>query len=526
MRRTQAGNAENTAGANPGPVHGAVGRPPAGNAEGTAAGQLPARRQAGAGFPARQLLGISRLLLLLSFMLLPLSAFPAAGPIGALYPERPSYLLSLIGMGCCLASLQWRHLLREHRRLLILTGLFILYGIAVSVYGALCADTADGQYPIFFSVFNFIKRKAVPTLYVVWAAFLLVSMPAEKARGFYTLSLLALFIPNAAHMLPELLANLGCDGVRDLLAGINPYFRQVNTSHGNWPPPYFTDRVRGLFAEPSHLAYALTPVAAFFFYKLQKNILYILPLLFIFVSYIYKIPTITGILSTAFLMPAFFVYIMRNIIKRHIMVFSTAAILIIFLPCVYIQRFHEKAVSDAVHNLRETEKIAAYCKAAQALPESCPPKLDIRGGAGSLFTRAANVKIELDIAVQHPLGMGFYLSGFYYKPLLVWKDVPQEFFQWIALAFRDPVPVIPQLCEYGALASDLGIPGLCLFLLLCLHVARCARRKFRESRDDFMLFMLFSLGASMLTLFSVALKSGFMFYYFLGFMYALSNNKT
>ena len=65
--------------------------------------------------------------------------------------------------------------------------------------------------------------------------------------------------------------------------------------------------------------------------------------------------------------------------------------------------------------------------------------------------------------------------------------------------------------------------GLLLFLSLCLYVGLRAYRRYAVTGDTFILYMLFALPAFMLTLLSFAPRSGLMFYYFLGFLYALGH---
>lgn len=465
------------------------------------------------------LLRTSLALAFLSLVLLPLNAFPH-GLIDGLYPERPAYLVSLLGLACYAVSLDWLSRIRENVPLLLLVGAFLLYGLLVTCAGLVRLEE-QGLAP--YVLFQYLKRKVIPTLYILWFAFLLSSLPERSARRFFIAALLAMFLPNAAHMFLEMLANAGCSGVREFLIDINPWFRQVNTSHGVWPPPYFTDRVRGLFAEPSHLAYALTPLLAFFLYKLRSNALYALPVLFVGCAFAGATPTLTGVISLGFLLCAFFADMVRARFGKRAACLAVACVFVacaVTLAMLYGQGDGFAKMDAELHTIGE---IANYCKAARHDVALLPPPID--GVPFSrLFTRLACLRIESDIALQYPWGTGFFLGGFYWKPLLAWSSAPVELFVWVRDAFASPVPVIPHLCEYTALASEMGFPGLFLFLLLCAHIAVRAYKRYCQEKDAFVLYMIFALCASLLTLVAFALKSGFMLYYFLGFLYALGRN--
>ena len=479
---------------------------------GPAEGRMPARISQG-------LFSLSLCCAFLSVSLISFDIFPYR-LIGGFHP-RLDYMISLLGLICYLLSLRWVPLLRRRRTLLAFAGAFLLYGLISTV---LNASLRYEQSLTVFSLLNYLERQAGAVAFMLWFAFLLSALPERDARRFFIAALMVMFLSNAAHMLLELLANHGAAGVKRFLLAINPWFRLENVYWGNWPPPYYEDRVRGLFGEPAHLAYALTPVLAFFLYKLRKHIAYAVPLLFILVSYGGILPTGTGVLGLGFLGLAFVIHFFyRKFPGRGPALTAALALTAIFAVGGALYGMRDRLPGYAAE-WRSLNSIADYCREAQANPALPPPELEV-GHVSRFFFRALSTRLEWDIAWQHPFGVGYQLSGLYRKPLAVFanEDAANLLRVRRALAQDEPVPVFPYFCEYTAIAAELGVIGLLLFLSLCLYVGLRAYRRYAVTGDTFILYMLFALPAFMLTLLSFAPRSGLMFYYFLGFLYALGH---
>ncbi|MDL2279836.1 hypothetical protein LJC15_04135 [Desulfovibrio sp. OttesenSCG-928-G11] len=481
----------------------------------------------------------SALLGFISIVLLSFNAFPYSSAFLP-YPERPAYLFSLAGLLCYALSLRWTVLLNGHRTLLLLVAAFLLYGFLITLRGALHLDPQGGL--TLFSLLNYTLRKALPTLYILWFAGMLLNMDEKKRAPYFFGALIVMFIPNALHMVLENLANAGWEGLREHLVEVNVYFRQVNTSHGNWPPPYYTDRVRGLFAEPSHLAYAVIPLLGYCFHRVRQSVAALLAIALLAVSFFCKIPTVSGILalglfSLAFVLRLPFLTGKRPFYRIGLPLLLGAALTSGALFHVAGQSpspaqrvwalagamtdyaFDQAGAGAGVGTVTGPASAGAGSVAGRDRVES----LLAEGAASSrFFTRLVCLRMESAIALRQPLGCGFYLAAPFWSPLRLWEDRPEEIFRYINAAFARPFPVIPHLCEYSALASDLGLPGLGLFLLLCLFIGVRAYKSWQSQDRDLLFYMLAALAAFMLVLCSLALKSGFMFYYFLGFLYALS----
>lgn len=466
---------------------------------------------------AKALLHISFACAFLSLALVSFDIFPYR-LAGGFHPQLP-YMISLPGAICYLASLEWRHHWRRHRTLLIIVGVFLVYGLVSTL---LNASLRYERNLALFSLLNYLERQVGGMAFMLWFAFLLSSLSERGARRFFISALMVMFLSNAAHMILELLANHGATGIKSFLIDINHWFRLEKVYWGDWPPPYYEDRVRGLFGEPAHLAYAFIPLLAFFLYKLRGSVAYAIPLMLVFASYGGVVPTGTGILGAGFLVLAFAVHRLREKLPGRGAAIAAGLILAAVLAVgVTLFSLRDRLPDHAVQ-WRTVDAIADYCRRAQADPALPPPELEIPHFS-RFFFRAVSTRLEWDLAWQHPFGVGYQLSGLYRKPLAAFaqEDLADILRVRHALARDGDVPVFPYFCEYTAIAAEQGVIGLLLFLLLCLYVGGRACRRYAATGDVFILYMLFALPAFMLTLLSFALRTGLMFSYFLGFLYAL-----
>ncbi|MDR2487948.1 MAG: hypothetical protein LBD42_00325 [Desulfovibrio sp.] len=468
----------------------------------------------------RLLLRASYVFAFFSIALISFDAFPYK-IVGGFHP-RLTYVVSLLGFICYVFSGQWKREFGRHRMLLCIAGAFLLYGLIAT---SLSVSLHGGRGLLTFTLLNYLERQIVPVGFMLWYAFLFSSLPEDSARKFFIAALMIMFFSNAAHMILELSANYGAVEIKNLLIAANPWFRVENAHWGNWPPPYYENRVRGLFGEPAHMAYAFTPVLAFFFYKLQRYAVYLLPLLFVVIVYCGKgTSTGTGVLSLGFLSMAFIVHMCYKRWAGRGAILVAACMLAAFLAVLHMER--DRLFGYAAQ-WRTLDAIADYCRRAQTDPSLPPPALESRDFS-RFFFRAISTRLEWDIARQYPFGIGYQLSGEYRKPLAVWgeSDIAGLLRVRFALANqRDPVLVFPYFCEYTAMAAELGVIALAFFFLLCLYVGLRAYRRYRETGDSFILYMLLALPAFLLMLLSFSLRTGLMLHYFLGFLYSLGLNR-
>ena len=481
---------------------------------------IPAEQTARSGVCDRAAKGLLRISFACAFLSLALVSFDIFPYrlAGGFHPQLP-YMISLAGALCYLASLEWRRHWRRHRTLLLIVGAFLLYGLVSTL---LNASLRYERNLAVFSLLNYLERQAGAMAFMLWLAFLFSSLSDRGARRFFIAALMAMFLSNAVHMILELLANHGATGIKSFLIDINHWFRLEKVYWGNWPPPYYEDRVRGLFGEPAHLAYAFIPLLAFFLYRSRGSMVYIIPLLLVLVSYGGVTPTGTGILGAGFLVLAFVVHRLREKLPGRGAALAAGLALAAVLAVGGTLFSLRDRLPDYAAQWRTVDAIADYCRQAQADPALPPPELETRHFSRFIF-RAVSTRLEWDLAWQHPFGVGYQLSGMYRKPLAAFarKDVAEMLRVRHALARDGDVPVFPYFCEYTAIAAEQGIIGLLLFLLLCLYIGGRAYRRYTATGDVFILYMLFALPAFMFTLLSFALRTGLMFPYFLGFLYAL-----
>ena len=190
----------------------------------------------------------------LSLALLSFDVFPwFRDPV---LPHRPTYPLGIAGMALFILSGQWRGRMKEHLLLLGgISGLAVLAALATawglqSVPGDVAPDVWTG----------FLLWTLIPLAFWLWWAVMFSCLPCEQGKRLFHAAVLLLAVSNLAHILLEVLANHGATGIKDFLISINSWFRFECIDHGWWPPAYFTDRIRGLFAEPPHMAVGLIPV--------------------------------------------------------------------------------------------------------------------------------------------------------------------------------------------------------------------------------------------------------------------------
>lgn len=438
-------------------------------------------------------------------------------------PPRPMYPLAVAGMLLFLFSGRWRGRLHEHRALLLLWGI-LLGSSALSTWAGLGDVPAD----IAPSVWQgWLRWFAVPFCFLLWWAVMFSCLPADKGRRLFGAAVLVLALSNLAHIVLEILANHGATGIKAFLIDINPWFRMERIGHGWWPPPYFTDRVRGLFAEPSHMAFGLLPVLGLLLARSGTGRLWLLGVL-AWGLVMWQSKVLTGAIAFALtcLMAGLPWYLAAWRRCRRTVFFLTCAGLVLCLGlawnCLHMRAAHLSAVE------RETDVILSFLEDRHAgLPAACP-KLDgaLQQG-GSLSIRYACTRLDMAAGLSRPLGMGFYLRGFYWRPL---DDCDTsgygELRGFIQQARGDKVRRLPPLNQYSLLLADFGIPGLVLFLGLCaLLLWRSVR--FAVRHRSWHVYALACTFVGMLGAFiSVGLMNALVFPFFGGYLYAISREDS
>lgn len=437
-------------------------------------------------------------------------------------PPRPFYYAALPGMLLWFCSLRWIPGIRRHWPLFLLVFLLLVLGGTSTWVGA-AHHNSERLFTFFTHMY--LRERVVPFLVLCWAADLFSSLPKGRAKRVFSLALIVLFIPNAVHMALEIAANIGACSVKDFLIAINPYFRLEATAHGWWPPPYFTGRVRGLFAEPGYMALGLFPLFGLFCYGAMRNKRCLLPLFFLLVA-LCAAKAYSGLIATAVFFGLLGLWALSRMpVRRRA---ACLAMALAVLAALAATARHSPRIADVSRlvqsRLQTNEAIAAYVRDVHDGKNPNLPVLDYtRRIPIAVFNRLLSMRLDLDMGRRFPLlGTGFLQRGFYWQPLERLKGHDQEWQLWVKYAADDPFKLIPHLSEYTSVLAENGLPGLCVELLLFAFIAFRALRRFCITRDAYIGCMLCAYLAMLVALGCTPVVSTSLFPLFAGFLYGVS----
>lgn len=426
----------------------------------------------------------------LSLALLPFDVFPWYEV--PFMPPRPMYPLACAGMLLFLLSDCWYGHMREHRGLLSMWA--ALLGCSVLSTWLGLQEVPPSIAPAVW--LGLARWFIVPFCFLLWWAVMFSCLPSPCGKRLFQAALLVLGLSNLAHIVLEILANHGAEGIKDLLVSINPWFRMERIGHGWWPPPYFTDRVRGLFAEPSHMAFGLLPVLGLLLAKCAGNRLWLLGIagwgIVIWQSRVLALSCVLLVLAGAggwtLLQPKF-------------------------------ERF------GAVE--QETDSILRFLEDSHAgLSPRCPELQGALEQNGSLGIRYACTRLDMAAGLSRVLGTGFYLRGFYWQPLDACSlERGSELRGFVRQAKGDKLRRVPPLNEYSVLLAEFGAPGLLLFLGLCGMLLWRSVRFAARNRDWYVYAMACAFLGMLGAFFSIGLMNALVFTFFAGYLYAISGER-
>ncbi len=399
------------------------------------------------------------------------------------YSWQLQYPFSILGMACLTLSCAWIPTVLRYKILIIPIYLLCVWGYYM----------------------------------VVWFSLLFYLIPRQKAKQIFIYSIGFAFCLNAIHMFFEILANLGADNIKSFLISINQYFRVEKLDGGWWPPSYYEGRIRGLYAEPGYLAGGILPIFGFcwyFFEKYSKKIWLLIPII-LYVLFLWC-NTLSGILAGALFFAIIILYEITRFIglKKTIIatcitsLFGIIALtaIIIYSPLGHkIQNTFIAASQVADHViLKHEDSKTAHFNFTQ-LPQTIP----------KLFTRATLFITHMQIGFDNPLGVGSHGRKKYWEAL---SD--EELKDAGELKIYVDLGITPALSEYTHLASQKGIVGLSIFLIVISYVFYRSIKYYRQSKDIFALAMIFTLSAYMLILLSQKIYNTNAFAYFTSFLFA------
>ena len=437
------------------------------------------------------------------------------------FPARPSYLVALAGVIFWLLSGRWYREAPRHKALLACVLGALLWGAFATVCGSL--ERKPGHL-VFDYLFFYMNWRVLPLVFLAWIGLSFSELKNERVAKLLSLALLLVFLPNLVHGTLEILANAGATDIKDFLINSNHLFRKEKVAHGWWPPVFFEGRVRGLFAEPCFMAFSLLPLVGYFSAKLRQNRLYLLPLAALVVLDVCG-KTYSGLIGIGAL--GFFLVVLNPWLRpgtRRIVAVAVLALGLVGLAAG--GRFLEVSGlgRTLAVQLRNIERISAYCTARNAGRQPTVPRLDYREDLpSSASARLTAMRLDIDAALHSPfVGTGFFQKGFYWQPLAACDFQDAEFGLWVRQAEGDPFRTLPQLSEYTTLMAEFGFPGLFFFLFLYFFILKRSLHFSKENNDYFLFCLTCSYGAMLVEALFISLINAVLFFYLSGFLYALS----
>ncbi len=459
------------------------------------------------------LLNISIFCAFLAIISLSFDQFPWLQHTGL--PQNLSLTMSSIGIFFYGLSFTWVDSIKKHLPLLCLT-LALCLSMLISTLLGMQEHPSLGLWPLL----RYIKWCALPFIILVWFALLFSHFPKEQGRKIFLWGIGVLFLTNAVHMSSEILANAGFTSIKNLLITMNPYFRNQILDGGWWPPVFWSEgRIRGLFAEPSHLAVACLPMIGYALYSYWNTRKKSGLLAAIFLTYcVVKSVTLTGFIGLiGALLSAYGLILARKYSYKR------ALIQISIICCIgtgaLLFTIHDRPIFDRIKNLAPaisfvSEKIRQEdtTQTLEKIIYTTEPKL---------FTRLCVMWIDVEMGAQSLLGQGYSLRGEYWPALKFYPEpLTAELQSWINATPEGFPTAIPSLSTYTSLMAEGGIPALALFVALLLYILRRAILYYMAQKDIFVFFSIAIFCGLCAILISTNISSATVFFLFSGFLYA------
>lgn len=233
---------------------------------------------------------------------------------------------------------------------------------------------------------------------------------------------------------------------KNMIETVTPCIRQVATNNDWWPPLFFDNRIRGLFAEPSYYAFFLVSVWAVCDFR-RKTVRWLTPVMFLLACLLGLTQSRTGM--ALLLGVAVFLIFCRIVFKSYRcngkkflsdLVLYAGCLAAVMLTCRIFPLGHPGAAAPEGRSIR-------------AVIES-----------GSTSTRKELLQVELMLIKERPVA-GYGINARSQAMLDRFQNYPRadqlpELANWINAG------VFPVLNVYTAIAVDSGVPAAVLFALL------------------------------------------------------------
>lgn len=456
----------------------------------------------------------------LSLALLSFDVFPwFRDPV---LPHRPTYPLGIAGMALFILSGQWRGRMKEHCLLLGgISGLAVLAALATawglqSVPGDVAPDVWTG----------FLLWTLIPLAFWLWWAVMFSCLPCGQGKRLFHAAVLLLAVSNLAHILLEIPANHGATGIKDFLISINSWFRFECIDHGWWPPVYFTDRIRGLFAEPPHMAVGLIPVLGVVLALSGTKRLWLLGVA-CWGIIMWQGKIASGLLAFAVTCFAAVLPFYAAVLRRHRMPVLLLTAVLLAGGGWALQAGWPGIQARFLPAVQEAESLVSFVKDSHAgKTATCP---ELQGGleVSSLAIRYTCARLDMEAGLSRPLGMGCMMQGWYWQPLEQCNlERGSELTGFVEGARNSKLHKYPPMNQYTTLLAETGLPGLALFLGLCgMLLLRSVRFAVRH-HDWYVYAMACVFLGALAALSAITLKNATALTFFAGYLYAVSGERA
>lgn len=279
-----------------------------------------------------------------------------------------------------------------------------------------------------------------------------------------------------------------------VLGKVNPLLYEINTSHGWWPPLYWS-QVRSVFQEPSFFSYWGAFCLPSFMMNIQKRYKLALNLVeYFFIAFI--VLSANARTGTALVIGAVAVFIVFNFIanmKKSVLT-SIFVILVLSVAFIFATWF-----SVAINDPRNTDTSTATATVsnsgiASAITKYVDNNIEsiVDPNARSNQQRFAMMRAQMEVFTDHPiLGVSEQLSGFYFLDRFEQYEIENnEAKLWMETQIKNGSLMrgFPQLSEYTYSLATSGILGfiintLPILFFVCLIVLRAVKNKFLCLQD-------------------------------------------
>ena len=338
------------------------------------------------------------------------------------------------------------------------------------------------------------------------------------------LSLIIIFI----YSIIELFYLMGNQTATNLLGEITPFFHDIKNNGTWWPPLFWNNQVRSIFAEPSYFgvyAAMVTPILWDKIFDEKKEFLAIVfSAFFTFLIFATQSRTAIGLLlGEVFLLILFTLYFdVKNKFKNLSFILLITSITF-FLAVLFSTNFHNKSIVVSSNFEKETiNYIENNIKSIVGKNK--------RSNNARYAISLANFKVGMD----HPVfGVGFGLKGAYMTEKFS-KDVVKynkEVKQWIKNMNKKGIlrAAIPNIEEYMGRFAHTGVIGLGLFLYPWIFILIKLPKKIKQlsyKKKNEAISLYIAIIAILVSGISTNLKVSYIPWVLLAFAYALIREKN